>query len=69
MCLFWFEEGNGVFSFFASPLQQLLQEAGRAKWGGGGEEILSSHLPLHWYTHVQRVMSRRLRFPYLGSVC
>lgn len=67
MCLFWFEEGNGVFSFFASRLQQL-QEAGRAEPGGGGEEIVSSHLPLHWYTHVQRVMSRRLRFPYLGSV-
>lgn len=65
MCLFWFEEGNGVFSFF---LQQL-QEAGRAEPGGGGEEIVSSHLPLHWYTQVQRVMSRRLRFPYLGSVC
>lgn len=60
MCLFWFEEENGVFSVFCSPLRQL-QEAGRAEQRGGREEgrrggkeeIASSHPPLPVHTHVQ----------------
>lgn len=65
VCLFWFEEGNGVFSVFYSPLRQL-QEAERAEQRGGREEgrkeeITSSHrppLPMHTHAQVSEVSLR-----------